>query len=111
SDAVWLHLWRQDGGPVLLLSEDAGASFSARDQGLPWSLDHLAFDAASPTTLLATDDTRVYRSLDRGLGWAPFEAGLPAGQLYSTSLLRTHPGVPGRALLLTTHGAFLSDGG
>ena len=67
---------RTDAG--LYVTTDGGASWSARNEGLPAAdVTALAIDPADPTILYAgVAGLGVFRTADGGMHWAPFGAGL-----------------------------------
>jgi photosystem II stability/assembly factor-like uncharacterized protein len=71
----------------LFFSEDAGATWSELDSGLPDpTVTSLLVNAQTPMTLVALDLGDVWLSQDSGRHWQSRRAGLPIGQIQTAAL-------------------------
>jgi hypothetical protein len=62
---------------AVLKTMDAGGTWTSMGEGLPNSgISSIVFDSRTPTSLYAATGYGVYRTVNGGLGWAPFDNGL-----------------------------------
>lgn len=62
---------------AVLKTMDAGGTWTSVSEGLPNSgISSIVIDPRTPTTLYAATGYGVYRTVNGGLGWAPFDNGL-----------------------------------
>jgi photosystem II stability/assembly factor-like uncharacterized protein len=62
-------------------SNDAGATWSRSDLGLPGGVSSVRVDPRNPSNIYAVSSNRVYKSSDKGATWQPTPA-TPAGSLW-----------------------------
>jgi hypothetical protein len=62
---------------AVLKTMDAGGTWTSMSEGLPNSgISSIVFDPRTPTSLYAATGYGAYRTVNGGLGWAPFDNGL-----------------------------------
>ena len=62
---------------AVLKTMDAGGTWTSMSEGLPNSgISSIVFDPREPTSLYAATGYGAYRTVNGGLGWAPFDNGL-----------------------------------
>jgi hypothetical protein len=96
--------WSTDGGTTFSFA--AGSAAGLPERGEQSNLQATAIEALDATTVLATFDGRLYRSVDGGGNWTTIDAPAGAGDLERSST------TPGTLLLSAADGLYRStDGG
>ncbi|GMU64226.1 MAG: hypothetical protein AMXMBFR36_05000 [Acidobacteriota bacterium] len=110
-ERLWAGMWGIWGGGLVAFSDDLGASWTLRSEGLPpgdqvYALAHVPGLAGR---LFAATRTGVWRSDDDGMAWIKASASEP--RLIHVSSLLVDAGDPRRILAGTWRRAFRSDDG
>jgi photosystem II stability/assembly factor-like uncharacterized protein len=110
-ERLWAGLWGIWGGGLVAFTDDLGASWTLRNEGLPpgdqvYALAHVPGVAGR---LFAATRTGVWRSDDDGVTWAKASAAEP--RLIHVSSLLVDAADPNRILAGTWRRAFRSDDG
>ncbi len=92
---AWAGLWPAPGRFGLLVTTDAGRTWSPAQQGMAAAaLDRIAVDPFDSQTLYAAGSGGFYRSGDRGASWTQVSAPFGAGSRFT--ILATDASTPGR---------------
>jgi photosystem II stability/assembly factor-like uncharacterized protein len=107
---LWVALWGVWGSGQVAFSDDLGASWSARSQGLPDEPVYtVALAPGRPGRLFAGTLSGVYGSRDGGASWRPLTAALP--ELQKVTSLIVDPTRPDTVIAGTWRRAYRSDDG
>src|SRR5580693_5904092 len=107
---VWVALFGVWGSGQVAFSDDLGATWSARSQGLPDEPVYtVALTPGRPERLFAGTLTGVYGSEDGGASWRPLTGALP--ELQKVTSLLVDPSRPDTVIAGTWRRAYRSDDG